>query len=77
MRRDKTLKSMSFKQVFFLICRGQNKPSVNHKQSQIVKRGWRIKEDQTRGVLIEREQICVIFPRMIDSMKINISTIHA
>ena len=46
MRRDKTLKSMSFKQVFFLICRGQNKPSVNYKQSQIVKRGWRIKEDQ-------------------------------
>jgi hypothetical protein len=31
---------------FFLICRGQNKPSVNHKQSQIVKREWRTNKGQ-------------------------------
>jgi hypothetical protein len=29
-----------------MICRGQSKPSVNHKQSQIAKREWRTKKGQ-------------------------------
>jgi hypothetical protein len=35
------------------------------------------KKAKIRDVLIEREKIRAISPRMIDSIKINISTFHA